>query len=482
MANVAVRRFDREPAHRFRRIHFIGIGGAGMSGIAEVMANLGYQVSGSDLSESNTVSRLRDLGVTVRTGHDAAHVEEVDAVVVSTAVPSDNPELKRARQRRIPVVPRAEMLAELMRFRRGIGVAGTHGKTTTTSLTAALLAEGDLDPTFVVGGLVNSAGTNAQLGSGEYLVAEADESDGSFLLLSPTIAVVTNIDADHLATYGGDFGRLRQAFADFLHRLPFYGLAVLCVDDANVAALIDDLTCTVVTYGFSERADFRATELTQDGAAMEFKVHVPGRDPMPMRVSLPGHHNVLNALAAIAVAWELGVDRKAIRKALAEFAGIGRRFNVHGQLAFGNGHALFVDDYGHHPTELAATIEAARGGWPQRRLVVVFQPHRYSRTRELFDDFANVLADVDVLVLSEVYAAGEQPIAGADGRALARAIRQRGKVEPIFISHPSDCIKLLPGLLADDDLVLLLGAGDIGTVAQTLYRDGLPPGRAADAH
>ncbi len=474
---MPVERFNRDPMSRFRRIHFIGIGGAGMSGIAEVMVNLGYRVSGSDIVESATVKRLVDMGAIVHLGHAAEHVNAVDAVVVSTAVPASNPELKRARQRRIPVVPRAEMLAELMRFRRGIGVAGTHGKTTTTSLVAALLAEGGLDPTFVVGGLVNSAGTNARLGEGEYLVAEADESDGSFLLLSPTVAIVTNIDVDHLETYGGDFERLREAFADFLHRLPFYGLAVLCADDDNVRALIPDVRCTVITYGFSEDADFRASDLQQDGAAMEFMVSIPGREPLPMRVSLPGRHNVLNALAAIAVAWELGVERKSIRKALAEFAGIGRRFNVHGQISFGAGHALFVDDYGHHPTELAATLSAARGGWPQRRLVTVFQPHRFTRTRDLFDDFANVLAghlgEDDQLIVSEVYAAGEKRLAGADGRALVRAIRQRGSVEPIFVTHPRDCISLLPNVLRDGDLVLLLGAGDIGAVAQTIYRDGL---------
>ncbi|QBB69568.1 UDP-N-acetylmuramate--L-alanine ligase [Pseudolysobacter antarcticus] len=457
----------------FRRVHFVGIGGVGMSGIAEVLQNLGYSVSGSDKADSATTRRLAQLGVRIEHGHDAAHVADVDVMVVSSAIKADNPELLAARERRIPVVPRAEMLGELMRFRRGIAVAGTHGKTTTTSLTASVLAEGGLDPTFVIGGQLVSAGANARLGTGEYLVAEADESDGSFLMLNPVIAIITNIDADHLENYGNDFAQLRKAFDDFLHRLPFYGVAVLCVDDAEVAELAAATTRRTVTYGIENVADVRATDIRQNGQQMHFDLHLSEHaDALPVTLNLPGRHNVLNALAAAAVAWQLGVTPEAIQSALAGFQGVGRRFHVRGELTLDQGTALLVDDYGHHPRELAAVFEAARGGWPERRLVVAFQPHRYSRTHDLLDDFAKVLAEVDVLVLTEIYAAGETPITNADGRALARAVRARGKVDPVFVEHPSEFESELPALLRDGDVLLLLGAGDIGAVASQLARKG----------
>ncbi|KAB2899987.1 MAG: UDP-N-acetylmuramate--L-alanine ligase [Dokdonella sp.] len=452
----------------FRRVHFVGIGGVGMSGIAEVLCNLGYAVSGSDRADNATTRRLAALGARIDRGHDAAHVADADVLVVSSAIRPDNPELLAARERRIPIVPRAEMLGELMRFRRGIAVAGTHGKTTTTSLTASVLAEAGLDPTFVIGGQLIAAGANARLGSGEYLVAEADESDGSFLLLSPVIAIVTNIDADHLENYGGDFERMRKAFADFLHRLPFYGVAVLCVDDANVAELARDTNRRTLTYAIDAAADVRADGLRQHAFTTEFTLHLPGQPPLPVQLNLPGRHNVLNALAACAVGWQLGVEPAAMVRALARFQGVGRRFQLRGELALDRGHALLVDDYGHHPREIAAVFAAARAGWPQRRLVVAFQPHRYSRTRDLLDDFANTLAEVDVLLLTEVYAAGEAPIANADGRALARAVRARGKVDPVFIEHPRELAGALPPLLRDGDLLVLLGAGDIGAAASEL--------------
>jgi UDP-N-acetylmuramate--alanine ligase len=458
----------------FRRVHFIGIGGVGMSGIAEVLHNLGYAVSGSDRANSPTAQRLAGLGIVVHAGHAAENLGDADVVVTSSAIGADNPELVAARAARIPVIPRAEMLGELMRFRRGIAIAGTHGKTTTTSLVASVLAEADYDPTFVIGGQLNAAGANARLGTGQYLVAEADESDGSFLLLSPVIAAVTNIDADHLENYGGDFAQVKKAFADFLHRLPFYGLAVLCIDDPEVALLAKHTSRRVMTYGIdTSDADVRASNLRQQGFEMHFDLHLPGlAQALPVRLNLPGRHNVLNALAAAAIGWQLGVEAPAIGKALAQFEGVGRRFHRRGEIALAQGSVLLVDDYGHHPRELAAVFAAARGGWPERRLVVGFQPHRYSRTRDLLDDFANVLAEVDVLVLTEIYPAGEAPIAGADGRALARAVRARGKVDPVLISHPREFKDALPALLRDGDLLLLLGAGDIGAAALELAQAG----------
>jgi UDP-N-acetylmuramate--alanine ligase len=453
----------------FRRVHFVGIGGVGMSGIAEVLHNLGYTVSGSDRADSATTRRLSSLGIDVRRGHEAGHVADVDVLVTSSAIRADNPELLAARERRIPVVPRAEMLGELMRFRRGIAVAGTHGKTTTTSLTASVLAEAGLDPTFVIGGQLTAAGANARLGTGEYLVAEADESDGSFLMLSPVIAIVTNIDADHLENYDGDFEHVKAAFDSFLHRLPFYGVAVLCVDDAEVAALAGQTPRRTLTYGIDNDPDIRASALRQDGPRMHFDLHLPdAAEPIAVTLNLPGRHNVLNALAACAVGWQLGVPAAALQSALSGFQGVGRRFTLRGEIALDHGSALLVDDYGHHPSELAAVFAAARGGWPDKRLVVAFQPHRYSRTRDLLDDFSRVLADVDVLVLTEVYPAGETPIANADGRALARAVRARGKVDPVLIEHPRELRDALPALLRDGDLLLLLGAGDIGAAANEL--------------
>ncbi len=461
---------------RIRHIHFVGIGGAGMSGIAEVLLNLGYSVSGSDLRIGAVTARLEQLGATIRQGHAADHVAGCDAVVISSAVAEDNPEVIAARAARIPVVPRAEMLAELMRFRYGIAVAGTHGKTTTTSLITSLLAEGGLDPTFVIGGRLNSAGANARLGAGRYLVAEADESDASFLFLQPMLAVVTNIDADHLPTYGGDFERLCEAFVEFLHHLPFYGLAVLCADDPQVRAILPRLSRPALTYGTDEDCDARASDIVQEGLRTRFLAHLPGLSaPLPVTLNLPGRHSVLNALAAIVVARELGVAETAIRRALLKFQGIGRRFQQHGELVLPDGgRAALMDDYGHHPREIQAVLEAARGAWPQRRLVLAFQPHRFSRTRDLFDDFAQVLSGVDTLILLDVYPAGEKPIAGADGRSLSRAIRVRGKVDPIFVEQTADLPAVLPGLLGDGDLLLLMGAGDIGAMAAQLGRDGLP--------
>ena len=457
----------------FSRVHFVGIGGTGMSGIAEVLCTLGYKVSGSDTADNATTRRLAGLGATVHRGHAAANVLGADCVVVSSAIRPDNPELMEARAQRIPVVPRAEMLAELMRFRRSIAVAGTHGKTTTTSLTASVLAEGGLDPTFVVGGQLLAAGANARLGSGDWLVAEADESDGSFLRLNPLVAIVTNIDADHLENYGGDFARVQAAFHEFLHRLPFYGLAVLCIDDAEVARLARDTPRHVMTYGVSSDADVRAEDIEQDGAAMTFALCLPEQNRIRVRLALPGRHNVLNALAAAAVGWQLGVAPEAIAAALGSFEGIGRRFNLLGEVVTPNGARVqVVDDYGHHPKELAAVFEAARGGWNDRRLVVAFQPHRYSRTRDLFDEFAGVLSDVDALVLTEVYPAGEAPIAGADAKALARAIRARGRIDPVVVGGADELAGVLPDILQDGDLLLMMGAGDIGAAVQKLSRSG----------
>ena len=463
---------------RIRRIHFVGIGGVGMSGIAEVLLNLGYSVSGSDLRASAATARLAQLGALIRPGHAAEHIVGCDAVVISSAVSEDNPEVMAARAMRIPVVPRAEMLAELMRFRYGIAVAGTHGKTTTTSLIASLLAEGGLDPTFVIGGRLNSAGVNARLGAGRYLVAEADESDASFLFLQPMLAVVTNIDADHLATYGGHFERLQETFLEFIHHLPFYGLAVLCADDPQIRAMLPQISRPLLTYGFDEDCDFRASNIEREGLRTHFLAHIPhAPEPLPITLNLPGRYSVLNALAALCVAHELGVSETAMRRALMNFQGIGRRFQVHGELALPNaGSATVMEDYGHHPREIQAVLEAVHGAWPERRLVLAFQPHRFTRTRDLFEDFTQVLAAVDVLLLLEVYAAGEKPISAADGRSLSRAIRARGQVDPVFVEHSADLPALLPGLLNDGDVLLLMGAGDIGALAGQLVRHGLSAG------
>ena len=460
-------------AKAFPRVHFVGIGGVGMSGIAEVLCTLGYQVSGSDNADNATTRRLASLGIALHRGHAAANVLDADCVVVSSAIKPDNPELMEARAQRIPVVPRAEMLAELMRFKRGIAVAGTHGKTTTTSLLASVLAEGGMDPTFVIGGQLLAAGANARLGKGDWLVAEADESDGSFLRLNPAVAIVTNIDADHLENYGGDFARVKAAFSEFLHRLPFYGLAVRCIDDEEVAALAEATPRHVVTYGFHADADVRADDVRQQGARMHFTLCLPDGSRTACTLALPGRHNVQNALAAAAVGWQLGVDNAAIARALEQFAGIGRRFNQLARLPLaGGGDVVLVDDYGHHPKELAAVFDAARGGWGDKRLVVAFQPHRYSRTRDLFDEFAAVLSTVDALVLTEVYPAGEAPIAGADAKALARSIRTRGRVDPVVVGGAGDLRDALAGVLRDGDLLLMMGAGDIGAAAQQIARSG----------
>ena len=474
---------DGDLAKAFPRVHFIGIGGTGMSGIAEVMCTLGYQVSGSDQADNAVTRRLARLGITVHHDHTAANVLGTDCVVVSSAIRDDNAEVMEARAQRIPVVPRAEMLAELMRFKRGIAVAGTHGKTTTTSLTASVLAEGGIDPTFVIGGQLLAAGANAKLGSGDWLVAEADESDGSFLRLNPQIAVVTNIDADHLENYGGDFANVQAAFTEFMLRLPFYGLAVLCIDDPEVAALAERTPRHLMTYGLSADADVRAEDVTQHGANMHFTLCLPDGGRCPVVLALPGEHNVLNALAAASVGWQLGVEPADIARALERFEGIGRRFNVLSQATQlpRGGTVTVVDDYGHHPKELAAVFAAARGGWPERRLVVAFQPHRFSRTRDLFDDFAAVLSDVDALVLTEVYAAGEAPIAGADERALARAIRSRGRIDPVVIGGVAELPDVLADVLEDGDLLLLMGAGDIGHAAQQLAANGFPATQEGDA-
>ncbi|OOZ37290.1 UDP-N-acetylmuramate--L-alanine ligase [Solemya velesiana gill symbiont] len=460
-------RLAAEAMGRIRQIHFVGIGGAGMNGIAQVMLNLGYQISGSDLKESAATRRLQEQGAKIKIGHRAENITGCDAVVISSAVSESNPEVAAAREQRIPVVPRAEMLAEIMRFNYGIAVAGTHGKTTTTSLVASLLGEGGLDPTFVIGGKLNSAGTYARLGKGDYLVAEADESDASFLYLQPMLSIVTNVDADHMATYGGDFERLRQTFIEFLHHLPFYGLAVICIDDEHARDLLPEITRQVITYGTSEDADFRATEIHQVGLRTRFRVTSDG-DDFEVTLNMPGRHNVLNALAAIAVARELGVEIDAIQKALEGFQGIGRRFQASECRLPDGREVLLVDDYGHHPREVAATLAAVREGWPERRIVLAFQPHRYTRTQEQFDDFVQVLSKPDLLVLAEVYAAGEAPIAGAEGRDLSRAIRTRGQVEPVFVDPMSELPEVLSGLVRDGDIVLTLGAGDIGAIAATL--------------
>jgi UDP-N-acetylmuramate--alanine ligase len=463
---------------RIQRIHFVGIGGSGMGGIAEVLLNLGYEVQGSDLKANGVTQRLARLGATIFLGHAAENLGAADVVVASTAIGETNPEILAALAKRVPVVPRAEMLGELMRFRYSIAVAGTHGKTTTTSLVASVLAEAGLDPTFVIGGRLKSADSNARLGAGRYLVAEADESDASFLHLQPMIAIVTNIDNDHLSTHDGDFSRLKHSFVDFLHNLPFYGLAVLCVDDEHVRSILPAVKRPVITYGIDAGADIRATGVVRDGMQSRYQVKRGSGAPLKITVNLPGRHNVLNSLAAVAVAAELGISDSAVLRALGNFQGIDRRLQQLGEIEWPGGRALVVDDYGHHPTEISATLDAARQAWPERRLVLAFQPHRYSRTRDLLDDFARVLCDCDVLLVTEVYPAGESPIAGADGRAICRAVRSRGLREPVFVEHVEDLAESLRGLLRDGDLVLTMGAGNIGAVAHDL-KGRLAAGAAA---
>ena len=460
---------DDLPMHNVRRIHFVGIGGAGMSGIAEVLSNLGYAVTGSDQAPNRMTEQLARLGVRVSFGHRAENVQDADVLVYSSAIPTDNIEIATARARRVPIVPRAEMLAELMRFRRGIAIAGTHGKTTTTSLVASVLAEGGLDPTFVIGGLLHSVDSHAKLGSGKYLVAEADESDASFLLLNPLIAVLTNIDADHMQTYDQDFDRLRASFCDFFRRLPFYGVAVICADDPHALSLLGELHTRAITYGQDADADVRGHDVFLSGTQSRFRAtrRLHG-DTIDVMLNMPGRHNALNALAAIAVAAELGIPDDAVLRALASFEGVGRRCQLRGRARLGDALVTVIDDYGHHPREIAAMVRTAREGWPGQRLVVAFQPHRYSRTRDLFDDFVEVLSSIDVLLVLDIYAAGEKPIPGADARALCRSIRARGKVDPIFVSGPDKVLEALVDVTQDDDLVMLLGAGNIGRIAERI--------------
>jgi len=461
--------------HAIKHIHFIGIGGSGMSGIAEVLCNLGYEISGSDLADSATLGRLKGLGIRTYVGHAEGNIAGADAVVTSTAVQADNPEVLAARKRLIPVVPRAVMLAELMRLKQGIAIAGTHGKTTTTSLVASVLAQGGLDPTFVIGGRLNSAGANAKLGSGDYIVVEADESDASFLNLMPVMSVVTNIDADHMETYGHDFGRLKGAFVDFLHRMPFYGTAILCLDDPAVRDIMAHVQCPVTTYGVDPAAQVRAVDIRAEGPQMRFTVQRRNGVTLPdlaITLNLVGHHNVLNALSAIAIAVELNIPDEAVQKALAEFRGVGRRFQSYGDLAVrpanGGGRFRVIEDYGHHPVEVAATLAAARGAFPGRRLVLAFQPHRYTRTRDCFEDFVRVLGHADAVLLAEVYAAGETPIVAADGRALSRAVRVAGKVEPVFVEDIAAMPQAVLEMARDGDVVMCMGAGSIGSVPTQL--------------
>ena len=464
--------------HAIRHIHFIGVGGSGMSGIAEVLFNLGYTISGSDLSDSSTLRRLASLGIQTHVGHSADNVKGADAVVTSTAVKADNPEVLAARSRHIPVVPRAVMLAELMRMKQGVAIAGTHGKTTTTSLVASVLAEAGLDPTFVIGGRLNSAGTNAKLGTGDYIVVEADESDASFLNLLPVMAVVTNIDADHMETYGHDFEKLKSAFVEFLHRMPFYGTAILCADDPGVQSIVDQLARPVTTYGLEEGAQIRAVDVRAENGKMHFNVQRRNGVVLPdlqIVLNLPGLHNVLNALAAISVAVELGIDDAAVQRALANFKGVGRRFQRYGEvkLLAQAGSFTLIDDYGHHPVEMAATLAAARGAFPGRRLVLAFQPHRYSRTRDCFEDFVSVISQgADTVLLSEVYAAGEAPIVAADGRSLSRALRVAGKIEPVFVDKIDAMAQAIFDNAKDNDIVICMGAGSIGAVPAQVQKMG----------
>src|SRR6188768_1417082 len=468
LSSTGMNRRLTDGMRRIHRVHFVGIGGSGMGGIAEMLLNLGYEVQGSDIKANAVTRRLANLGARVLLGHDAGNIAGADVVVVSTAISRDNPEVSAALDARIPVVPRAEMLGELMRFRFAIAVAGTHGKTTTTSLVASVLAEGGEDPTFVIGGRLKSAGTNARLGAGRFLVAEADESDASFLHLQPMVAIVTNIDNDHLGTHGGDFEKLKQSFVEFLHNLPFYGLAVMCSDDEVVREVLPQVGRPTVRYGLGEDADIRAAGLAREAGVTRFEVVRAGRPKLPVALNLPGLHNVRNALAAITVATELEVEDAAIQRALAGFEGIGRRLEVVGEVATRAGRVTLVDDYGHHPTEIEATIDAVRQAWPGRRLVLAFQPHRYTRTHDLIDDFGRALSAADALLVTEVYAAGEEPIANADGRAICRAVRGRGRLEPVFVEDVRELAAALAGVIADRDVVLTMGAGSIGAVAHEL--------------
>lgn len=453
---------------RVERIHFVGIGGAGMGGIAEVLVNEGYHVTGSDIAPNAVTERLRSLGAELFFGHQAENIAGASVVVVSSAIKAENVEVVAARESRIPVVRRAEMLGELMRFRHGIAIAGTHGKTTTTSLMASVFAEAGADPTFVIGGLLNSAGSNARLGSGRYLIAEADESDASFLHLQPMATVITNIEADHMDTYQGDFEKLKATYLEFLHNLPFYGIAVICLDDPVLRELIPRIGRTVLTYGFSADADYSISEFSQQGTRSQFVITDPQGNQREISLNLPGKHNALNATAVFALAQDEGINEQAILAALSRFEGIGRRFQQYGEFETGRGKALLLDDYGHHPTEVAATVAAVRSAWPERRLVMCYQPHRYTRTRDLYDDFAKVLSEVDTLLLLEVYSAGEQPIAGADSRSLARSIRARGQLEPIYVAQPADLAASLADVLQDGDVVLTQGAGNIGALVKQL--------------
>jgi UDP-N-acetylmuramate--alanine ligase len=461
---------------RIKQIHFIGIGGAGMSGIAEVLLNQGYEISGSDLRASSVTSRLENMGAKIFIGHNSSNIEGADVVVNSTAVDVNNPEMLSAREKRIPIVRRAEMLAELMRYRHGIAVAGTHGKTTTTSLITSILAAAELDPTFVIGGLVHSTGSHAKLGSSQYLVAEADESDASFLHLQPMIAVITNIDMDHMDTYEGDFSKLKKTFVEFIHNLPFYGLLVVCGDDPIIQELLPDISRQVITYGFNEGNDYRAYDVVQNEKQTSFTVNgsilseKTGEDELAITVNMPGKHNVLNTLAAIAVSVDEGVNIESIQQGLTSFQGVGRRFQIYGEYSVESGTAMLVDDYGHHPREVQATIQAVRDGWPERRLVMVYQPHRYTRTRDLYEDFVDVLSKVDVLILLDVYAAGEQPINGADGRHLSRSIRNRGNVDPIFVEGIDAVPAVVKDIVNSGDIVITQGAGNVGQLATRLAK------------
>ena len=459
---------------RIKKVHLVGIGGVGMGGIAEVLLNLGYQVTGSDPAQNAMVLHLKTLGVPIASQHLAENVVECDVVVVSSAVAQDNVELVRARERRIPIVQRAIMLAELMRFKQGIAIAGTHGKTTTTSLTASVFAESGMDPTFVIGGRLNHLGTNAKLGAGKYFIAEADESDGSFLHLMPMIAVVTNIDKDHLEAYQNDFSLLKEAYLKFLQQLPFYGLAVVCIDDPEISSLLADIARPMLTYGFSEEADVRAINYSQKVKQTYFEVLRKGYPPLAIKLNLPGKHNALNALAVIALATEAGITDEVIQRGLANFEGVGRRFQLLGTLKHQEKEILLIDDYGHHPREVQVVVEAIRAGWPDKRLVMVYQPHRYTRTKALFEDFAAILSTVDVLILLDVYPAGEQPIPGADGRTLSFSIRSRGRIDPIFVADKADLAEVLVNVLQSDDILLMQGAGDIGALAVELAEKGLP--------